>query len=197
MDDAELVGRQLHLAAPSALRSRGRRIWTWRPPRVTSPASLPWRTGDAVGVVAAPLAGEGGGLGVEDHVEHLEPGADDEGEQALLELAGQLGDGDGDGVGQRDGRLRALAERVGPGLLRGRAPSARRGSWSDSSSSDGPLLDRCLLTDARDLPPGRHQAGDRHLNSHAQRDNLSMRADNSSRIGCQGPHPRGLTSKFG
>jgi hypothetical protein len=40
---------------------------------------------------------------------------------------------------------------------------------------DDPLLDRCVLTDARRLPFGRHQAGDRHLNSHAQWDKLIRR----------------------
>ena len=45
------------------------------------------------------------GLVLEDRVEHLEPGADHEGQQALFELAGELGDGHGDRVGQRDGRL--------------------------------------------------------------------------------------------
>ncbi len=80
----------------------------------------------AIGVVASPLAGEGGGLGLEHHVEHFEPGSHDEGQQSLLELAGQLGDGDGDGVGQRDGRLVRSPAGIGPGLLRRRAASARR-----------------------------------------------------------------------
>ena len=127
----------------------------------------------ALVVVATLDPRQRGRLGFEHHVEHLEPGAHDEGQQALLELAGQLSDGHSDGVGQRDRRLVRCSARLLPGLLRCRATgvrAARRGLIV--LLHDGPLLGWCLLTDARDLPSGRHQAGDRHLNSHAQRDNL-------------------------
>ena len=79
----------------------------------------------ALGVVATPLTGQGGCLGLEHHVEHLEPGAHHEGQQSLFELAGQLGNGHRDGVGQRDRRLLGSSAGIGPGLLRRCAAGAR------------------------------------------------------------------------
>ena len=133
----QLVGRQLHLGALVDGAQPGPADRHLAAPEGHQAVVAPVAHRRPVGVVAAPLAGEGGRLGLEHHVEHLEPGAHGEGQQALFELAGQLGDGHGDGVGQRDAALVRRATGVGPGLLRRRAASGpgATGLQSGSSSS--------------------------------------------------------------
>ena len=79
---------------------------------------MPWRTAVRFGVVHALRAGQGGGLVLQDHAEHLQPGPDGERQQSLLELTGQLADGHGHGVGQGQRRLVRLTARIDLGLLR-------------------------------------------------------------------------------
>jgi len=57
-------------------------------------------------------------------------------------------------------------------------PPARpaRARHSSSHGHGGPLLEVVSLADAQHLPQGRHQAGDRHLNFHETRDNLTLTA---------------------
>ena len=77
----------------SALRSLGRRIETWRPPRATRPSSVPWRTAARSGSCHALRARPGPSTSLiqDQRPDDLESGADGEGQQSLLELAGELG----------------------------------------------------------------------------------------------------------
>ena len=130
----------------------------------------------SVRVVLTPLSGEQPGLVVHDDVEHLEPCAHREGEQALLELAGEVGDRHGHCVRQRERRLVGGLVVIEFGLLWRHPTGVARavGGGLVVLSHDGPLPVRMSCDDARDLPPGRHQAGDRHSKIHAQGDNLLL-----------------------
>jgi hypothetical protein len=138
---------------PSAVRTRGRRTRTRRPPRVTRPGSLPWRTAARSGLwrplgptSRATLVGEHG-------LQHLQAGPHGQGEQSLAGGAGQLGDGDGHLLGH------VTQDLVGGGGVVG---ILRHG---------GALL--VELPGGCPTPtPRQASGGDRHLNFHGNRDNL-------------------------
>src|SRR5665647_3960239 len=92
-------------------------------------------------------------IGVHHRGHHLQPGAHSQREQTLLHIAGQLGHRDRHGLRQhpRHRTRSVLLVVLHSGPL----------SWVD-------------LAVAQHLPQGRCQAGDRHLNFHETRDNLSF-----------------------
>ena len=146
----------------------GRRTRTRRPPRVTTPCSLPAH-GSPVGVVAALGASQLGDVLGHQHLHDLEARPYRKREQAFAGgSAGQLGEGNGDGLGQRELRL------AGGGVVR----ILRHG---------GPLLVERL--GSCPTPTTRQASGgDRHLKFYGDWDNLVLtRSTDTGREKPDGP----------
>ncbi len=127
-------------AASSAVRTRGRRTATRRPPNVTDPSSTRTHRGP-VPVVLALRADQCGHVGLHHRVHHLHAGADREGQQTLLR---RLGDSPND--------TNTCSGTTG-------ARVASNALLLVDVAHGGPLLRRCDLAVARHLPLGRLWAG--------------------------------------
>ena len=197
----QLVGRQVHLGGVVCGAQSGPADRHPATPEGDHPVVAPMAHGGPVRIVAALGARQRRGLGLQDGVDHLHPRTHREGEQALLELAGEIGDGHGDGVRQCDGRLMGVAHGVGPRLLRRGAPGAgAAGRGLVVLVHGGPLPELDVLR----TPDTYHQAGIRRGTAtsriHAQRDNLPTAArlafwcrHRSVMLECAGDHDGVLT----
>jgi hypothetical protein len=120
--------------------------------------------GGAVGVVLAFRAGQPDHRLLHQGLHDLQPGADGQRQQAFLGRLGDLGERDGDLLGHdQPGHARVDVRRLVL-LARWRSPSSR-----------------CSWRITRDLPDGRAQVGDRHLNLYESRDNLPAAPPGSNR----------------
>ncbi len=123
--------------------TRGRVIRTCRPPSVTIPSSLPWRSALRAGSWR-PVAREGLDLVLRHRLDDLQPRTHDERQQALFALACELTPGDTHGIGEHERRLLRSSARVLPRPLRRRATSGPSAPGPDLVvlPVDGPLPDR-------------------------------------------------------